>query len=266
MCKYQRLWSSETILLLVLAIIAGCGADAAVRQRGNPVARESSCATAAECDDNVACTEDACSNGLCSHTRLAGCDDPEEEAGEGQGGDAREPELIEEEEPAPEGLLDAGKVVLTPDEAGVEPVKDGDTTMRVSSTELKITNRNSSTVYYSLRWGSGSWYSYSLSPGYYRTHWCSGCGTTATVQFDWRFSSGYQSASRYVYKGSEYEFRMLSSRNGIDLYRISYQSPTIICTNTCRWAYDGECDDGGSNSDYNVCTYGTDCYDCGTRY
>ena len=38
-----------------------------------------------------------------------------------------------------------------------------------------------------------------------------------------------------------------------------------ICTNTCEWARDGECDDGGEGSDYSVCDYGTDCSDCGSR-
>jgi len=39
----------------------------------------------------------------------------------------------------------------------------------------------------------------------------------------------------------------------------------IECTNTCRYANDGECDDGGPQSDYSVCDLGTDCSDCGTR-
>ena len=39
-----------------------------------------------------------------------------------------------------------------------------------------------------------------------------------------------------------------------------------ICTNTCQYANDGVCDDGGPGSTYNVCTYGTDCNDCGIRY
>jgi len=37
------------------------------------------------------------------------------------------------------------------------------------------------------------------------------------------------------------------------------------CTNTCSYAYDNSCDDGGLNSSYNVCTLGTDCSDCGSR-
>ncbi|MCA9578171.1 MAG: hypothetical protein R3B40_15375 [Polyangiales bacterium] len=38
-----------------------------------------------------------------------------------------------------------------------------------------------------------------------------------------------------------------------------------MCTNTCRTANDGECDDGGPNSLYSVCQLGTDCADCGAR-
>lgn len=38
-----------------------------------------------------------------------------------------------------------------------------------------------------------------------------------------------------------------------------------VCSNTCGSANDNECDDGGPNSLYNVCRYGTDCGDCGPR-
>ena len=37
------------------------------------------------------------------------------------------------------------------------------------------------------------------------------------------------------------------------------------CTNTCTYASDGDCDDGGPGSDYSLCTLGTDCDDCGAR-
>lgn len=40
---------------------------------------------------------------------------------------------------------------------------------------------------------------------------------------------------------------------------------TTLCTNTCEYASDGECDDGGPNSDWDLCDCGTDCDDCGTR-
>ncbi len=38
-----------------------------------------------------------------------------------------------------------------------------------------------------------------------------------------------------------------------------------LCDDTCRWAGDGECDDGGEGSLYSVCALGTDCGDCGPR-
>ena len=38
-----------------------------------------------------------------------------------------------------------------------------------------------------------------------------------------------------------------------------------ICTNTCNYSTDGECDDGGPGSRFPICAYGTDCKDCGPR-
>ena len=38
-----------------------------------------------------------------------------------------------------------------------------------------------------------------------------------------------------------------------------------ICTNTCGSSNDSECDDGGPNSLYSICSYGSDCADCGAR-
>jgi hypothetical protein len=36
------------------------------------------------------------------------------------------------------------------------------------------------------------------------------------------------------------------------------------CTDTCNFAGDGECDDGGSGAEFSECSIGTDCSDCGT--
>merc|ERR1719473_1869426 len=33
--------------------------------------------------------------------------------------------------------------------------------------------------------------------------------------------------------------------------------------NTCSWAFDGSCDDGGTGSEYSMCAPGTDKADCG---
>lgn len=38
-----------------------------------------------------------------------------------------------------------------------------------------------------------------------------------------------------------------------------------LCTNTCRFEGDGDCDDGGPGADYGLCALGTDCRDCGPR-
>ena len=37
------------------------------------------------------------------------------------------------------------------------------------------------------------------------------------------------------------------------------------CTETCNWAADGGCDDGGLGADYTACDLGSDCTDCGPR-
>jgi hypothetical protein len=36
------------------------------------------------------------------------------------------------------------------------------------------------------------------------------------------------------------------------------------CDNSCRFANNGECDDGREGSDTDVCSPGTDCSDCGS--
>jgi len=37
------------------------------------------------------------------------------------------------------------------------------------------------------------------------------------------------------------------------------------CSNTCQYANDSVCDDGGPGAVYSLCPCGTDCSDCGTR-
>lgn len=38
-----------------------------------------------------------------------------------------------------------------------------------------------------------------------------------------------------------------------------------LCEDGCTWSGDGACDDGGAGSTGDACTYGTDCADCGIR-
>lgn len=39
----------------------------------------------------------------------------------------------------------------------------------------------------------------------------------------------------------------------------------LKCMDSCYWAKDGSCDDGGPGSDFSICELGTDCSDCGNR-
>ena len=38
-----------------------------------------------------------------------------------------------------------------------------------------------------------------------------------------------------------------------------------MCSNTCAYREDGGCDDGGPDSQFDLCDLGTDCKDCGER-
>lgn len=40
---------------------------------------------------------------------------------------------------------------------------------------------------------------------------------------------------------------------------------TVACNNTCIYAFDNECDDGGGGSLWDICELGSDCNDCGVR-
>ncbi|MBO6940792.1 MAG: hypothetical protein JJ863_37805 [Deltaproteobacteria bacterium] len=58
--------------------------------------------------------------------------------------------------------------------------------------------------------------------------------------------------------------RDLGQDFGVD-FGIDSGSPTTLCTETCEYSNDGDCDDGGPGSDYSLCDLGTDCIDCGPR-
>jgi len=53
------------------------------------------------------------------------------------------------------------------------------------------------------------------------------------------------------------------SNNGVIVKFDVYITLPGRCLDTCQYAYDGECDDGGSGAVTNACPYGTDCSDCG---
>ena len=39
----------------------------------------------------------------------------------------------------------------------------------------------------------------------------------------------------------------------------------VVCDDSCEFAFDGVCDDGGPDSEYSYCSLGTDCADCAPR-
>jgi hypothetical protein len=44
---------------------------------------------------------------------------------------------------------------------------------------------------------------------------------------------------------------------------VFYRSEKHLGSNTCSFAFDGDCDDGGAGSDFSVCEPNTDSHDCG---
>ena len=55
-------------------------------------------------------------------------------------------------------------------------------------------------------------------------------------------------------------------KRAVVLLLLGLARPTASqCLNTCSYASDNYCDDGGPGSEYGVCALGTDCVDCGTR-
>jgi uncharacterized membrane protein YeiB len=57
-------------------------------------------------------------------------------------------------------------------------------------------------------------------------------------------------------------FVLVRSDSGASLRALA---PNEVCTEACASSRDSECDDGGPDSLYSVCAYGSDCGDCGIR-
>jgi len=89
----------------------------------------------------------------------------------------------------------------------------------------------------------------------------SGSGTTVTGDFEGTWSCTITPATTTPDAGAS------DSRTETDSGTTVPDSGSgeLLCTDTCSYAGDGDCDDGGPNSDYDFCAYGTDCTDCGPR-
>jgi hypothetical protein len=70
------------------------------------------------------------------------------------------------------------------------------------------------------------------------------------------YGYGYGDDYDYGY-GDDYDYEDHDSRD--------LAGGTDSCSDTCLYARDGECDDGGPGADFHECPVGTDCGDCGPR-
>lgn len=73
--------------------------------------------------------------------------------------------------------------------------------------------------------------------------------------------------SSYTINGSPGSRNKYIGSRLVRLETISSSTSNVsqICEDSCTFANDNECDDGGVNSQYSVCAFGSDCSDCGIR-
>jgi hypothetical protein len=77
----------------------------------------------------------------------------------------------------------------------------------------------------------------------------------------------YYPSDIYVSVGSIITWRSDYSISFEGFRLCNHNVPFDRCENTCdhRYTSDADCDDGGPNSQYDICQLGTDCTDCGPR-
>ena len=68
---------------------------------------------------------------------------------------------------------------------------------------------------------------------------------------------------QYLYHHKTPPMARLSMMGGFLAMMVGFTSADATCTNTCNYAFDRVCDDGGPGSRYSDCKLGTDCFDCG---
>ncbi len=98
---------------------------------------------------------------------------------------------------------------------------------------------------------SGGW---TCDPAYYGDGYCDcGCGVADTD-----CSGGGCTTPNCTDPACEY----CSDDNGDS---VPCSGTAGGCDDSCSWAADGTCDDGGPGAETSACAYGTDCTDCGPR-
>ena len=61
------------------------------------------------------------------------------------------------------------------------------------------------------------------------------------------------------------ELTFLINHDGVTGDTFSPAPDASQCSNSCLYASNGECGDGGPGAEYSSCAWGTDCLDCGPR-
>ena len=79
----------------------------------------------------------------------------------------------------------------------------------------------------------------------------------------YRISGSPTSRNKYI--GTRLARSTRENTNGNNGNSSNGSSGNQICNETCNWSGDGACDDGGIGSSYDVCSFGSDCQDCGAR-
>jgi hypothetical protein len=99
--------------------------------------------------------------------------------------------------------------VLTDMTAAVIPAKAATAAKDASAgwmyTAFTLINNSNATVAYSIKWGAGSWTSYTLAPHQGRTQYIGGLNQTATISYDKSFAPGYQD-QEYTLTGTNITF------------------------------------------------------------
>lgn len=149
-----------------------------------------------------------------------------------------------------------GTTTTTPTEPGPGP---GTTTTTADGVHRRITVQN--------RTGAGLWArcASAAGPGCTDWTWLRDGEDAGLESFDGRYMLDNQDQL----PSSPIRSTFSADRDVIEVVASSRaplgETATPGCSDTCRWANDGACDDGGEGADYSVCERGTDCGDCGPR-
>ena len=108
-------------------------------------------------------------------------------------------------------------------------------------------------------------YSCTNSGGSFRSVYSSSMGELADFEQICTSTTGAPAMTTGIYRSTFGTCVYTGIRSGSISRSSECTSPPTTCTDTCNYASDNDCDDGGAGSEFSICTLGTDCNDCGAR-